>query len=126
MATVRHGAHATKTRPIAIIDIGSNSVRLVAYDNLDRAPIPSFNEKSLCALGNGVITTGKLSKSGVEKALIALKRFRALVEIMGIEDVRVIATAAGAGRLERARLPRRGARGAGRSRDRAALRSARG
>ena len=80
--------------PVAIIDIGSNSVRLVTYDNLDRAPVPSFNEKALCALGNGVVTTGKLAKSGVEKALNALRRFRALTEILGIEDVRVIATAA--------------------------------
>ena len=80
--------------PVAIIDIGSNSVRLVTYDNLDRAPVPSFNEKSLCALGNGVVTTGKLAKSGVEKALVALRRFRVLIEILGIEDVRVIATAA--------------------------------
>ena len=94
MTTVRSPAHATKIRPIAIIDIGSNSVRLVAYDNLDRAPIPSFNEKSLCALGNGVVTTGKLSKSGVDKALVALRRFRVLTEILGIDDVRVIATAA--------------------------------
>ena len=81
-------------RPVAIIDIGSNSVRLVAYDNLDRAPIPAFNEKSLCALGNGVYNTGKLAKGGVEKALVALRRFRVLTEIMGIDDVHVIATAA--------------------------------
>ena len=81
-------------RPVAIVDIGSNSVRLVTYDTLDRAPMPSFNEKSLCALGNGVFTTGKLSKQGIDKALIALRRFRLLIEVMGIEDVHVIATAA--------------------------------
>ncbi len=81
-------------RPVAIIDIGSNSVRLVAFDQLDRAPVPTFNEKSLCGLGNGVVTTGKLSKGAVEKALVALRRFRVLTRIMGIEDVRVIATAA--------------------------------
>ena len=80
--------------PVAIIDIGSNSVRLVAYDRLDRAPVPAFNEKSLCGLGNGVVTTGKLSKGSVEKALVALRRFRVLTRIMGIEDIRVIATAA--------------------------------
>ena len=81
-------------RPVAIVDIGSNSVRLVTYDSLDRAPIPSFNEKSLCALGNGVFTTGKLSKPGMDRALVALKRFRLLIDVMGIEDVHVIATAA--------------------------------
>lgn len=80
--------------PVAIVDIGSNSVRLVTYDGLDRAPIPSFNEKSLCALGNGVTLTGKLPKQGVEKALGALRRFRALIDIMGIQQVHVIATAA--------------------------------
>ena len=81
-------------KPVAIIDIGSNSVRLVAYDNLDRSPIPAFNEKSLCALGNGVVSTGKLSKGGIDKALMALRRFRVLTSLMGIEDVHVIATAA--------------------------------
>ncbi len=81
-------------RPVAIVDIGSNSVRLVAYDNLDRSPIPAFNEKSLCALGNGVVSTGKLSKGGIDKALTALRRFRVLTNLMGIEDVHVIATAA--------------------------------
>ena len=89
----RHGERAP-VRPVAIIDIGSNSVRLVCYDDLDRAPIPAFNEKSLCGLGNGVHSTGKLPKGGVEKALTALKRFRLLTAMMGIDDVRVIATAA--------------------------------
>lgn len=83
-----------RSHPVAIVDIGSNSVRLVAYDNLDRAPIPAFNEKSLCALGNGVVTTGKLSRQGMEKALTALRRFRVLTRLMNITDVRVIATAA--------------------------------
>ncbi len=85
---------AALSRPVAIIDIGSNSVRLVVFDNLDRAPIPAFNEKSLCGLGNGVVSTGKLSKSGIERALAALRRFRVLTRIMGVADVRVIATAA--------------------------------
>ena len=91
---LRHVADDGPARPVAIIDIGSNSVRLVCYDDLDRAPIPAFNEKSLCGLGNGVVSTGKLPKGGVEKALTALKRFRLLTAMMGIDDVRVIATAA--------------------------------
>ena len=44
--------------PVAIVDIGSNSVRLVAYESLNRAPTPTFNEKVLCGLGRGVATTG--------------------------------------------------------------------
>src|SRR4051812_9532562 len=43
-------------RPIAIIDIGSNSVRLVAYEGLTRAPTPIYNEKVLCGLDRNVAT----------------------------------------------------------------------
>ncbi len=41
-------------RPIAVIDIGSNSVRLVVYEGLVRSPTPIFNEKVLCGLGREV------------------------------------------------------------------------
>src|SRR5476649_2527453 len=80
--------------PIAIVDIGSNSVRLVAYEALTRAPTPTFNEKLLCGLGRGVATTGLLPEDAVAKALAALARFRVLADIMGIRDVRALATAA--------------------------------
>jgi exopolyphosphatase/guanosine-5'-triphosphate,3'-diphosphate pyrophosphatase len=80
--------------PVAIVDIGSNSVRLVAYQALSRAPTPIFNEKAMCGLGKGVVTTGRLPEDGVEKALKALRRYRALCETMGVGDVEVIATAA--------------------------------
>ncbi len=85
---------ASAKQPLAIIDIGSNSVRLVVYECLSRSPRPIFNEKSLCALGKGVATTGRLPKAGVEKALAALRRFRVLREIMGVPVLHVIATAA--------------------------------
>jgi exopolyphosphatase / guanosine-5'-triphosphate,3'-diphosphate pyrophosphatase len=81
-------------RPIAIVDVGSNSVRLVVYENLNRSPRPIFNEKSLCALGAGVATTGRLPEAGVEKALAALRRFRVLSDIMGVAVLHVLATAA--------------------------------
>ena len=61
-------------KPVAIVDIGSNSVRLVAYEGLSRSPTPIFNDKLLCGLGRGVATTGKLPEDGVEKALGALRR----------------------------------------------------
>jgi exopolyphosphatase / guanosine-5'-triphosphate,3'-diphosphate pyrophosphatase len=80
--------------PIAIVDVGSNSVRLVVYECMSRSPRPIFNEKSLCALGNGVATTGHLPKAGVEKALAALRRFRVLSDIMGVSLPHVLATAA--------------------------------
>jgi len=80
--------------PVAIVDIGSNSVRLVAYEALSRAPTPTFNEKALCGLGRGVALTGFLPQDAVAKALASLQRFRVLCRTMGISDVRVIATAA--------------------------------
>ncbi len=81
-------------KPVAIVDIGSNSVRLVAYEAHSRAPTPTFNEKALCGLGRGVATTGLLPEDAVAKALAALMRYRVLCDMMGIEDMRAIATAA--------------------------------
>lgn len=80
--------------PIAVFDIGSNSVRLVVYEGLIRSPTPLFNEKTLCGLGREVQSTGLLAKDAVEKALAALKRFRALCETMRVDRVWAIATAA--------------------------------
>ncbi|MCC3247337.1 exopolyphosphatase [Methylocystis sp. WRRC1] len=80
--------------PVAIVDIGSNSVRLVVYQALSRAPTPLFNEKAMCGLGKGVVTTGRLPEDGVDKALKALRRYRALCDTMGVGDIEVIATAA--------------------------------
>ncbi|WP_112664252.1 exopolyphosphatase [Microvirga flavescens] len=81
-------------RPIAIIDIGSNSVRLVAYEGITRAPTPIYNEKVLCGLGRHVATTGRLDDDAVERALRALARFRVLCETMDVSKVFVLATAA--------------------------------
>ena len=79
---------------IAIIDVGSNSVRLVVYDGLTRAPAPILNEKVMCGLGRDPQGTGRLSPDGVEMAMRALSRFAALTNAMGIAKVDVIATAA--------------------------------
>jgi len=80
--------------PVAIVDIGSNSVRLVAYEALSRALTPIFNEKVLCGLGRGVATTGFLTEDATAKALAALQRFRVLCRTMGIANLRAVATAA--------------------------------
>jgi exopolyphosphatase/guanosine-5'-triphosphate,3'-diphosphate pyrophosphatase len=79
---------------IAIVDIGSNSVRLVSYESHSRAPTPTFNEKALCGLGRGVAMSGLLPEDGIAKALAALGRFRILCNTMRIDDVRGVATAA--------------------------------
>lgn len=80
--------------PIAIIDIGSNSVRLVAYEGNVRAPTPIFNEKAMCGLGRNVLSTGRLAEDAMVKALAALARYKVLCDTMGISEIRVLATAA--------------------------------
>ena len=91
---LRSQDRAEATRPVAIIDIGSNSVRLVVYDRHSRAPTPLYNEKLLCGLARGVATTGRLPEDGVERTLAALARFRTLCDLAGVQWVRVLATAA--------------------------------
>jgi len=80
--------------PIAVIDIGSNSVRLVVYEGLTRSPTELFNEKALCGLGREVQSTGLLAADAVQHALATLKRFRALCQTMGVKRTLAIATAA--------------------------------
>lgn len=80
--------------PVAVVDIGSNSVRLIVYEDAGRAPAPLFNEKVLCGLGRTIATTGKLAPDAIKRALRALRRFRALIEQLGAGYVEVIATAA--------------------------------
>ncbi len=88
------GTETPKYRPVSVVDIGSNSVRLVVYDGLRRSPSPVFNEKILCGLGKGVAISGKLSKEGIVRALKALKRFRALSKQIGAKEIYAVATAA--------------------------------
>ncbi len=82
------------TGSVGIIDIGSNSVRLVIYEGAKRNPVPIFNEKILAGLGSQLNETGKLDPKGRERALVALKRFAALLTQMKVEQVEVVATAA--------------------------------
>jgi exopolyphosphatase / guanosine-5'-triphosphate,3'-diphosphate pyrophosphatase len=79
---------------VAVIDIGSNSVRLVVYEKMARSLITIFNEKALCGLGREVQTTRLLAPDAVAKALTSLRRFRALCRVMKVGRVHAIATAA--------------------------------
>ncbi len=80
--------------PTAIIDIGSNSVRLVVYGGSRRIPSIVFNEKVMAGLGKGAADSGRLAEEPQERALAALRRFRILTRQMGVERARVVATAA--------------------------------
>ncbi|WP_375648129.1 MULTISPECIES: exopolyphosphatase [unclassified Bartonella] len=81
-------------KPVAVIDIGSNSVRLVIYEGLVRSPTVLFNEKILCGLGHGVAKTGFLEEQSMKMALQTLKRFRTLCRQIGADEVYTLATAA--------------------------------
>jgi exopolyphosphatase/guanosine-5'-triphosphate,3'-diphosphate pyrophosphatase len=87
-------AKATELEPIGVIDIGSNSVRLVVYEGAVRAALPLFNEKVLAGLGKTIATTGQLGDESVERALEALRRFRAIARVLKVKNLRVLATAA--------------------------------
>jgi len=81
-------------RPVSVIDIGSNSIRLVIYEGIARSPTVLFNEKMLAGLGRGIVTTGELDPEGVSRAVLEFRRFRALSEQAGAQSLHVVATAA--------------------------------
>jgi exopolyphosphatase/guanosine-5'-triphosphate,3'-diphosphate pyrophosphatase len=83
-----------RDRRVGVIDIGSNSIRLVVYDRPTRTPDPVFNEKALCGLGKVLQSTGRLDPGGVDLALRTLARFRSLAQAMGVAEVDILATAA--------------------------------
>ncbi|MES3028243.1 MAG: Ppx/GppA phosphatase family protein [Pseudomonadota bacterium] len=82
------------SRQTAVIDVGSNSVRLVIYRLEGRAIWTVFNEKALAGLGRDLPVTGRLSPDGVETALVALRRFRAALSGWDRTDIFAVATAA--------------------------------
>lgn len=81
-------------RPVSVVDIGSNSIRLVVYEGLSRAPAMLFNEKVMCGLGKGIDATGRMDEESVERALRALHRFHALSQQARATSMYVLATAA--------------------------------
>ncbi len=78
----------------AVVDIGSNSVRLVIYDGAARAPSQICNEKALCGLGRDMAPDGSMNADSVKLALSTLRRFRLLLDRHGAPPTHVIATAA--------------------------------
>src|ERR1700712_3836533 len=77
-----------------VVDLGSNSVRLVVYEGHTRNPMPIFNEKAVLRLGRGLQTTGRLNGDGVVQALTVMHRYHAVARAMGACPFEVLATAA--------------------------------
>jgi len=78
----------------AIIDLGSNSIRMLIYDNILNSQIPVFNEKAVCQLGKNLDRTGKLDPKGSEFALNVLKRFKQILSNLKVKKYKAIGTAA--------------------------------
>ena len=88
------GASPSPVTDAAVIDVGSNSVRLVLYRLEGRAIWTTYNEKVLAGLGRDLGSSGKLSLEGSEAALAALRRFRAVLDAVGPAEAFAVATAA--------------------------------
>ncbi|MFP4044230.1 MAG: Ppx/GppA family phosphatase [Rhodosalinus sp.] len=87
-------AQARALSRVGVVDVGSNSVRLVVFDGAARSPAYFYNEKVMCALGAGLGETGRLNPEGRARALRALARFALLARGMGASPLTVVATAA--------------------------------
>jgi exopolyphosphatase / guanosine-5'-triphosphate,3'-diphosphate pyrophosphatase len=78
----------------AVVDLGSNSVRLVVFEGLSRNPVAIFNEKAVLRLGRGLQETGRLNAEGMSQALTVMNRYAAIARAMGASPFEVLATAA--------------------------------
>ncbi len=81
-------------RPVAVLDIGSNSVRLVVYERHARSLTPLYNEKTACALGRGLAQTGKIAYENIDRALTAIQRFALVSRLMRVGTMHILATSA--------------------------------
>lgn len=79
---------------IGVIDIGSNSIRLVIYDGMKRVPLPIYNEKAFCTLGKGISRTNRLNPEGIKMARQAIARLLATARLNKVAELHIIATAA--------------------------------
>ncbi|MFT8717874.1 Ppx/GppA family phosphatase [Acetobacter sp.] len=78
----------------AVVDLGSNSVRMVVFDGISRNPMPIFNEKAVLRLGRGLTQTGRLNEEGMAMAVNVLRRFHAIARGMNADPFEILATAA--------------------------------
>ena len=78
----------------AVVDLGSNSVRLVVFEGHCRNPVAIFNEKAVLRLGRGLQATGRLNEEGMGQAFTVMHRYHAAARAMGAAPFEVLATAA--------------------------------
>lgn len=93
-ALARQFVSARARGPLAVVDIGSNSVRLVIYESISRTPAVVHNEKAVCGIGRNMVTNHSLHEGGIAMALEALGRFRMLADAYKVKHRVAVATAA--------------------------------
>jgi len=89
----RHPRLAAATRR-AVVDLGSNSVRLVIYEGEARNPVQIFNEKAVLRLAKGMTRTGQLDSGAMQQAETVLRRYQAITNAMGAGRCEILATSA--------------------------------
>ena len=94
IAKARKGTRKALQSPRAVIDIGSNTVRLVVYDGPERIAKPMWNEKVAAQLGRDLSKTGRIPDAAMDEAIAALERYVLLIQDLGLERVQTVATAA--------------------------------
>lgn len=90
----RDSAFAGAVPHRAVIDVGSNTVRLVVYGGAQRSPTVLFNEKVVAKLGRDLQHSGLIPEDAIKIALGGLKRYRRILTDLHVQDIEVIATAA--------------------------------
>ena len=93
-ASVLPVPHPSHARAVAVIDVGSNTIRLVIFDRLENALVPLYNERTFCALGRGLATGAFLAPEAMKEAVRTITRFARLARMLGVGDTELIATAA--------------------------------
>ena len=78
---------------VSVIDIGSNSIRMLIYENFNYSRVPFFNEKAVCELGKNLDKSKKLNNKGKDYALKVLKRFSEILNVSKIPTIKIFATA---------------------------------
>ncbi len=91
---MQHAPHLAAGHRRAVVDLGSNSVRLVVFEGEARTPAVIFNEKAVLRLGRGLEATGRLHADGVAQALVVMRRYNAIARAMRAGPIEVLATAA--------------------------------
>ena len=79
---------------VAIIDLGSNSIRMNIIDVCDNNAVVLENIRRIVRLSEGMGDEKLIRQNAVDRTLAVLKDFKQIIDDMAVDEVRAIATAA--------------------------------